>query len=86
MIVSLDIERLQTLEDKERQLLLELMWALAKETELSAKKAEDDVLKETQKLENIERKVRDNTMSSTYTINIILIEFIYYIIQILITI
>ena len=86
MIVSLDIERLQTLEDKERQLLLELMWALARETELSAKKAEDDVLKETQKLENIERKVRDNTMSSTYTINITLIEFIYYIIQILITI
>ena len=53
MIVSLNIEHLQTLEDKERQLLLELMWALAKETELSAKKSEDEVLKETQRLENL---------------------------------
>ena len=83
MIVSSDIERLQTLEDKERQLLLELMWALARETEVSAKKAEDEVLKETQRLQNIERKVRNNTMSSTYSINITLIEFIYYTIKIL---
>ena len=83
MIVSSDIERLQTLEDKERQLLLELMWALARETEVSAKKAEDEVLKETQRLQNIERKVRNNTMSSTYCINITLIEFIYYTIKIL---
>ena len=57
MLVSSDIERLQRLEDKERQLLLELMWALARETELSAKNAEDDVLKETERLENIGRKV-----------------------------
>ena len=62
VIVSSDIERLQTLEDKERQLLLELMWALARETEHSAKKAEDEVLKETQRLQNIERKVRNSTL------------------------
>ena len=57
MFISLVIERLQTLEEKEHQLLLELMWALAKETELSAKNAEDKVSKETQRLEDIGRKV-----------------------------
>ena len=62
MIVSSDIERLQKLEDKERQLLLELMWALARETEISAKNAEDEVLKETERLENIERKVLSKTI------------------------
>ena len=57
MFISLVIERLQTLEEKEHQLLLELMWALAKETEILAKNAEDEVSKETQRLENIGRKV-----------------------------
>ena len=57
MFISLVIERLQTLEEKEHQLLLEFMWALAIEMEIIAKKAEDEVSKETQRLENIGRKV-----------------------------
>ena len=57
LFISLVIECLQTLKVKEEELILELMWALARETELSAKNAEDEVSKETERLENIGRKV-----------------------------
>ena len=53
MIVSTDIECFKTLQDKERQqLLLELMWALSRKVDLCYK-AEDELLKTTQKLENL---------------------------------